>query len=155
LEDIISGQGEAKMRKIFQPIVNEERFNEINDNLIRNCSLERVIESITILDSEKILSHAEEFIHRLEIRLNKRLPNDKKVALYVHVSCLVERLIRQVPIENYHNLEYFEQCQKEMINFIKEAFSVIESIYNVKINLAEIGYIYDYLVAESSYDEEF
>ncbi|WP_342431040.1 sigma 54-interacting transcriptional regulator [Neobacillus sp. FSL H8-0543] len=155
LEDIISGQGEAKMRKIFQPIVNEERFKEINDNLIRNCSLERVIESITILDSEKILSHAEEFIHRLEIRLNKRLPNDKKVALYVHVSCLVERLIRQVPIENYHNLEYFEQCQKEMITFIKEAFSVIESIYNVKINLAEIGYIYDYLAAESSYHEEF
>ncbi len=155
LEDIISGQGEAKMRKIFLPIMKEERFKEINDNLIRNCSLERVIESITILDSEKILSHAEEFIHRLEIRLNKRLSNDKKVALYVHVSCLVERLIRQAPIENYANLADFEQCQKEMIKYIKEAFSVIEDIYNVKITTAEIGYIYDYIVAESSAYEEF
>jgi sigma-54 dependent transcriptional regulator, gfr operon transcriptional activator len=152
LEDIISGQGEAKMRKIFLPIMQEECFKEINDNLIRNCSLERVIESITILDSEKILSYAEEFIHRLEIRLNKRLSNDKKVALYVHVSCLVERLIRQAPIENYTNLEEFEQCQKEMIKYIKEAFSVIENVYNVKITTSEIGYIYNYLVAESSFE---
>lgn len=154
LEDIISGQGETKMRKIFLSIMKEERIKEINDNLIRNCSLERVIESITILDSEKILSHAEEFINRLEVRLNKRLSNDKKVALYVHVSCLVERLIRQAPIESYFNLEEFEQCQKEMIKHIKEAFSVIEDIYNVKITTSEIGYIYDYLVDGSSLKEE-
>jgi sigma-54 dependent transcriptional regulator of gfr operon len=155
IEDIISGKGEATMRKIFLPIMEEGRFKEINDNLVRNFSLQRVIESITILDSEKILSHVEEFIHRLEIRLNQRLPNDKKVALYVHVSCLVERLIRQAPIETYGHLEQFEQCQKDMIKMIKEAFSVIENIYNVKINTAEIGYIYDYLVAKSSLHEDF
>lgn len=155
LEDLISGQGEEKMRKIFHSIVDEERIQEINDNLIRNFSLERVIESITILDSEKILSHAEEFINRLEIRLNKRLSNDKKVALYVHISCLVERLIRQAPIEVYPNIEEFEQCQKDMIHSIKDAFSVIENIYSVKINMAEIGYIYDYLISKTGYDEDF
>ncbi|WP_042354090.1 sigma 54-interacting transcriptional regulator [Bacillus rubiinfantis] len=155
LEDIISGQGEATMRKIFLSIMEEARYKEINDNLLRNFSLQRVIESLTILDSEKILSQAEEFIHRLEIRLNQRLPNDKKVALYVHVSCLVERLIRQAPIDTYEHLENFEQCQKEMIKYIQEAFSVIESIYNVKINTAEIGYIYDYLAAVASDDEDF
>lgn len=155
LEDLISGQGEAKLRKIFKPFFNEDCIQVINNNLIRNFSLERVIESITILDTEKILTHVEAFLHQLEVQLNKRLTNDKKLALYVHMSCLVERLIRQAPIENYTNIEEFEQCQKEMIYSIKEAFSVIENIYNVKINIAEIGYIYDYLIAEPTDSNEF
>lgn len=155
LEDIISGQGEAMIRKIFQQVADEEHLKEINDSLIRNFSLERVIDSITILDSEKILIQAENFINRLEIRLNKRISNDKKVALYVHISCLVERLIRQIPIKTYPYMDEFIQCQKEMINHIQESFSVIEDIYNVKINIAEVGYIFDYLHAESSYNTDF
>lgn len=155
LEGLISGQGETQMRRAFRSMINDEQIEEINNNLIRNFSLERVIESITILDTNKILSHVEECLSRLEILMNKRLTNDKKVALYVHVSCLVERLIRQAPIETYPNIDKFTQCQKEMIKLIQQAFSVIEKIYNVKINVAEIGYIYDYLVAPSSYHADF
>ncbi|MDT3763784.1 sigma 54-interacting transcriptional regulator [Priestia filamentosa] len=155
LEDIISGQGEEMMCEIFQQVADEEYLKEINDSLIRHFSLERVIDSITILDSEKILIQAENFINLLEIRLNKRISNDKKVALYVHISCLVERLIRQIPIETYPYMDEFIQCQKETINHIQESFSVIEDIYNVKINIAEVGYIFDYLRAESSYNTDF
>lgn len=155
LEGLISGQGETQMRRAFRSMINDEQIEEINNNLVRNFSLERVIESITILDTNKILSHVEECLSRLEILMNKRLTNDKKVALYVHVSCLVERLIRQAPIETYPNIDKFTQCQKEMIKLIQQAFSVIEKIYNVKINVAEIGYIYDYLVAPSSYHADF
>lgn len=155
LEDLISGEGEEALRKTLQPYFSEARIQEINNNIIRHCSLERVIESVTILDTEKILAHVEAFLQRLELLLNKRLTNGKKIALSVHVSCLVERLIRQAPIENYANLAQLEQCQKEMIKKIKEAFSVIETMYNVKINDAEIGYIYDYLAQESSGDNDF
>lgn len=151
LEDIITGNGEEKMRDIFLPVVSEDRFKEINKNIVWNCSLERVIDSITILDSEKILSHVEEFVNRLEISLNERISNQKRIALYVHVSCLVERLIRQEPIKEYPNLEEFKQRQKGLIHYIQEAFSVIESIYNVKINIEEVGYIYDIVTA--SYDQ--
>lgn len=149
LEDLISGNGEEKLKKILLPFVSEDRFVEINKKIVWNCSLERVIDSITILDSEKILSYAEKFVNGLEIRLKKRISNNTKIALYVHISCLVERLIRKSPIETYPNLEKFEQCQKEMINIIKEAFSVIEDVYNVKINVSEIGYIYDYLISDN------
>ncbi|WP_088049522.1 sigma 54-interacting transcriptional regulator [Virgibacillus dakarensis] len=155
LEDLISGQGEGKLRKIFQSVINDDQIEEINNNLLRNFSIEQVIESITILDTEKILIHVEEFLNRLEMLMNKRLPNDKKVALYVHTSCLVERLIRQAPIETYHDMDTFVEYQKDMIEMIRDAFSVVESIYSVEINIAEIGYIYDYLVAEPSSESVF
>lgn len=155
LEDIISGTGEEKIRNVFVPFVSEEKFIEINNNIVRNCSLERVIDSITLLDSEKILMHVEDFVSRLEIRLRRRISNERKIGLYVHISCLVERLIRKVPIENYPNLDEFEKCQKEMIEIIKNSFSVIEQLYNVKINTAEIGYIFDYISVNTEYSKDF
>lgn len=149
LEDLISGHGEGKLQEIFQPVTTDQQIVEINNNLLRNFSIEQVIDSLTILDTDKILMHVEEFVSRLEILMNKRLTNDKKVALYVHTSCLVERLIRQAPIKTYRDLDNFQKCQEKLIRIIKDSFSVIENTYNVKINIAEIGYIYDYIVAET------
>ncbi|WP_286680760.1 sigma-54-dependent transcriptional regulator [Tepidanaerobacter sp. EBM-49] len=149
LEELIAGDSEEKIRKVLKPAVGEEeRLSEINKNIVRNCSLERVIDSLTILDCNKILSEVEEFVNQLEVRLKRRISNERKIGLYVHVSCLVERLIRRQPIETYKNINNFEQCQKEMIKIIKESFSVIEQTYSVKINTAEIGYICDFLTAE-------
>ncbi|NBI07172.1 sigma 54-interacting transcriptional regulator [Senegalia massiliensis] len=147
LEDLISGQGEKKIRRIFGSLLDNLKIKEINNNLLKNFSLEQVIKTITILDTDKILNYVEEFVSRLELLMNTRLTNDKKVALYIHTSCLVERLIRQSPIDSYNDIEKFKECQKNTIKNIKEAFSVIESVYNVKINIAEIGYIYDYIIS--------
>jgi len=147
LEDLISGRGEDKLYRIFEGIADENTIRIINNNIIRNFSLKSVVGSVTILDTNKILENIEECLNNLEIIMGKRLPNNKKLALYVHISCLVERLIRKAPIKEYQNLDEFVQCQKVMINNIKKAFSALEEIYNVKINMAEIGYIYDILAA--------
>lgn len=155
LEDLISGRGEYKLHKLFEGITDKNGVHCINDNIVRNFSLESVVSSLTILDTNKILEHVEQCLDKLEIYMGKRLPNDKKIALYVHTSCLVERLIRQSPIEDYPNLEGFSQCQRKVIDYIEKSFSVLEEIYNVKINLAEIGYIYDILSAKTDSSEHF
>lgn len=148
LEDLISGNGEDKMHKIFEKVTDSETIRIINNNLIRNFSLESIVSSVTILDTNKILENIEICLNNLEMFIGERIPNNKKVTLYIHISCLIERLIRRVPIENYNNLENFIQCQENIINNIKKAFSGIEEIYNVKINIEEIGYIYDILSAK-------
>ncbi len=147
LDDLISGRGEEKMYKIFSSVADEETIITINNNLVRNLSLESIVSSVTILDSNKILENVEMCLNDLELLIGRRIPNDKKVTLYIHISCLVERLIRKAPIENYNNLDTFMQCQENMINNIKKAFSGIEETYNVKINVEEIGYVYDIIMA--------
>lgn len=87
--------------------------------------------------------------------MKKKLNNEKKIALLVHISCLVERLIRHEEIDTYPNLENFIECQKDMIRTIENSFSVIEKIYNVKINIPEIGFIYDILMYQSTEDTGF
>ncbi|MFV5772338.1 PRD domain-containing protein, partial [Pediococcus acidilactici] len=88
------------------------------------------LDSVTILDTEKVMEEIDHFMRELEVQLNRRISNPKKLALYVHVSCLIERLIRQMPIETYQGLEKWEQCQIEEVSAIKSAFSVIEEHYS-------------------------
>lgn len=104
LETIISGDGSNKIAEIFQGILAEEDIAEINNRLVKNFSLIRVIESLTILDTKKIMELIEECIQQLEIRLSLKLSNARKVAMYVHVSCMVERLIRHSEILDFPDL---------------------------------------------------
>lgn len=155
LEDLMSGRAENQLRKILHKIADENDLKIINDNIIHNFTLRRVIDTLTILDTDKLLRNIEECLENLEVIMKKRLNNEKKIALLVHISCLVERLIRHQEIQTYHNLEDFKECQKDMIKIIRNAFSVIENIYNVKINLPEIGFIYDILMCPDTENAEF
>ncbi len=70
----------------------------------------------------------------------KQLNNRTRMALYVHVSCLIERLIRNEPITTY---DWEPNYDTKLVDDLKQAFSVIEAQYSVQIPKAELGYIYD------------
>ncbi|MBT2655263.1 sigma 54-interacting transcriptional regulator [Bacillus sp. ISL-18] len=143
LEDIISGKGENDVFKIFEKIAPPETIRKVNDRIIKNFSLRRVIDSLIILDTEKVISKVEQGIKQLENQMRQTLPNDKKIALFVHVSCMIERLIRKAPISEYPNQEEFERIHKKEISMIRNAFSVLEKSYSVQMNIPEIGYIFN------------
>ncbi|GIN63641.1 transcriptional antiterminator [Robertmurraya siralis] len=143
LQDIISGEGEDDVFRIFGKIADAETIRQVNDRIIMNFSLSRVIDSLTILDTEKIIRKVEVGIIQLEKLMGQKLPNDKKIALFVHVSCMIERLIRKAPITEYPNMSEFESNHTDEILLIKNAFSVLEENYSVKMTLAEIGYIFN------------
>jgi sigma-54 dependent transcriptional regulator of gfr operon len=145
LEELIAGMGTEVLLSWLHDELDEETVVYVNNQMIRNFSLDRVIQSVTILDTEKVISQMEVFVENLERRWRKRISNDRKVALFVHTSCLIERLIRNVPIETYDRYEEILQCHKSALDDIKEAFSVIEKVYSVKIPLSEVCYIYDVL----------
>ncbi|MBF8808450.1 MAG: sigma 54-interacting transcriptional regulator [Enterococcus lacertideformus] len=146
LESLISGEKMDQLVQWLTPIFSKSEKEAFDQQFIRNFSLEKVLESVTILDTEKVMTEIELFMRELEIRLDKVINTPQKIALFVHVSCLIERLIRQIPIESYHGHETLLKCQKETLNWIKESFSVIEEHYSVNIPPSEVAYIYDILV---------
>ncbi|MCC0699201.1 sigma 54-interacting transcriptional regulator [Clostridioides sp. ZZV15-6383] len=143
LEDIISGKGEDDVFRIFSKVVENEKIKNINDSIVKNFSLIRVIDSLTILDSKKIIERIEEGINVIESIQKKKLPNDKKIALYVHLSCMIERLVRKAEIEEYTDMNLLIRNHHSEVKLIKNAFSVLEKSYSVQIPISEIGYIYN------------
>ncbi len=154
LESLISGTGSATLKALFGTLTSAEQVEEINNQLVKNFSLRRVIESVTILDTGKVINQVEQFLLRYEHLAGLELTNDRKVALYIHISCLIERLIRQAAIECYSGA----QRPSRQLNALREALSVIESSYSVKIPDAELCYIHDILHRETEFipsDQQF
>lgn len=143
LEDLISGNNKECTEKIVSNIFDQDILNKINQNLIRVFSLQSVIKHLTILNPDRIISDIEEAINQLERLLGKEFSNETKISLYVHLSCLIERLITKDPIETYNDIYKFERCQKKFIKSVKKSFSVIEDKYSVNMPTSEVGYIYD------------
>lgn len=145
LETIISGDNSNQITKIFKSELNEQEMQLVNDRMVKNFSLIRVLDSLTILDTQKIMSVIEELIATLEQRLSLKLINARKISLYVHLSCMVERLIRQVEITEFLELETFVFEHQREIRVIKDVVSVLEGTYSVQIPLPEICYIHNIL----------
>lgn len=145
LEEVVSGEADAKMLRILGKVVSPKKVEEMNNNLIRNFSMKSLIGSLTILDTDKILNHIDECLKKYELISGEKLQNSTKINMYIHVGCLVERLIRRCPIEDYPNLAEFEENHKSNIRLIEKALSDIEKTYSVKIPLSEIGYIFNIL----------
>lgn len=149
LDQIITGDGKNEIINLFNSILTENEIDEINNRLVRSFSLNRVLDSITILDTKKIMEVCERVIHQLEESLLLDLSNAKKISLYVHLSCMVERLIRRAEIEEFPDMERFAYTNEKTIRIIKSTLSVIEQGYSVNVPLPEMGYIHNILYPDS------
>ncbi|WP_407370824.1 sigma 54-interacting transcriptional regulator [Carnobacterium sp.] len=158
LEELISGKGTQHLSDWLKKVMTQEENEQFNNRMIRNFSLKKVIDSVTILDSDKVMYEVELFMRIFEELTEQQIANESKLALYIHISCLIERLIRNETIENYSWERFTNQCQKEQLKKIKEAFSVIEKNYSVKIPDSELAYIHDIIFQKldvSLTEEEF
>lgn len=152
LEDLISGKKIDFLGDILKDKDATLDVEQLNHNLMRNFSLERVLNSVTILDVHTVMENVDTFLTSYESLSGQKLSNPVRMAIYVHVSCLIERLIRNTPIETYKFVENNEKDirQTESFKNIHQAFSVIEKMYSVSIPETEIGYIYDIVTQNTS-----
>ena len=143
LEDLIAGRGDMILNKVLRDLTDDKTIEQVNQAIVKLFSLQNVLNYLTILNPDKIIDQVEKAISDLELSLGFKFSNDLKIGLYIHISCLIERLIMKDPIMSYNNINEFEQCHRQFIDFAKSSFSVIEDIYKVQIPTSEIGFIYD------------
>lgn len=142
LEKILSDKGTAKLQKWLTKSFTVPEIKLIMNNLVKNFSLERTINMVTILDAPKVIENITIFLQELERRFSISLSNQKKFTLYVHISYLIERLIRKEKndLDPEYAKTYAHKYATNLKN-IKAAFSVIIDNYNVKIPVSELIYI--------------
>lgn len=143
LEDMIMGNDKSKILNVLKDIVDDDKMEELNDTLLKAFTITNVITHLIILNPDKILTQVQDTISTLEFNLKIKLPNALKVGIYIHVSCMVERLVIREPLLEYKNVDEFEHCNRHFIKCTKNAFSVIENFYKIEIPISEIAYIHD------------
>lgn len=145
LEDIISMNATEQLNHIFSEYLDKAQLEVFNQNLIKNFTLDNVVGSITILNPGKLLDEVETSVQRLQKFTGQKIEGRIMIGLYVHLCCLVERLVTKTAIENYEGLEYFKEHHQDFIGEVKECFLGISNHYKVELPVSEIAYIYDYI----------
>lgn len=140
LEKLILGEDTQRFAEALAPVATTEEVQKLIDTILHNFTIERVINSLTILDAHAVMKSIDVALNRYSEFSGKQLNNRTRMALYVHVSCLIERLIRNEPITTY---DWEPSYDTKLVGDLKQAFSVIEAQYSVQIPKAELGYIYD------------
>ncbi|MDL2220507.1 sigma 54-interacting transcriptional regulator, partial [Eubacteriales bacterium OttesenSCG-928-N14] len=152
LEDLIAGRAEDKLFSMLGSFATPGQLMDLNNNLVARFSLERLIGNLTILDAQRLLEQVDDCIVSYQRMSGVQLSNTKKAGLYFHVSCMIERLIRQQPIEKMYDDDEDDMALNEekekLLPLVQRAFGALEEQYNVTIPLAEWGYIIEILTME-------
>ncbi|MEJ8738496.1 PRD domain-containing protein [Erysipelotrichaceae bacterium HCN-30851] len=144
LEEIIDGS-EQNLSLNLGKFLDESQLSTFKDNVLVHFSLTNVMENITILNPNKLLESVVESIRNLENYFKIKLSRKDKLGLYIHISCLIERLVTKNDKDEEINLEKFEDEKKEFIQGISLSFSNLTEHYRVQIPTIEILYIYEYV----------
>ena len=143
--DIMYFEKIGSVHKRLSPYLTEQEKEQFDKNLLKNFSLQNVVSYLTILNPVKVLEMVKEALEQLQSRLGTALKPKIIIGLYIHISCLLERLITKQPIETYKDITKFQEEQTGFIKNVQESFSNISRHYGIVIPIEEIAYIYDFI----------
>jgi sigma-54 dependent transcriptional regulator of gfr operon len=140
LEDIISGSKMQELKNMLNPVGTIEAIQIAEQQLIKNFSLTRVMDSLTIISPEKVMPVLEKFIFKIKEEMHIEISNKKQIALYVHLGSMIERLVRGSGIILFKgNNELI--VQDSIFSVLKKNIGIIETPFLIEISDPEIAYI--------------
>lgn len=145
LEDIVTFENVQILNHLLGAYLNEKEIEIFNKNLLKNFSLENIMNFLTILNPVKLLDFVEEGVADLQKALEVTFDYKIIVGLYIHISCLIERLVTKQKTEIYDDLDTFQRHHQVFIDLFQECFRELANHYNVQIPEIEIAYIYRYI----------
>lgn len=149
MEDIISFREIERINRMLGHYMQESEIEDFNQKLLKNFSLQNVVQHLTILNVDKVLDLVNVGVDQLQRMLHRKFSAQTIIGLNIHISCLIERLVTKTPIETYSNQADFEKEQQNFIEMVRRAFREISDHYRVEFPISEIAYIYDYVIHDS------
>lgn len=154
LEEIVNFKDIGKVNHVLSPYLDRKEIEEFDAKLLKNFSMQSVMENLTILNAQKLLDYVSDAVKTLQHMMGRTFQSKTIVGIYIHVCFLIERLVTKTAIEKYENLDHFVREQKEFIQFVNQSFETMLSHYNVKIPISEIACLYEYIEHDERKGEE-
>lgn len=146
MEDIISFKEMERINRILAHYIEESEIEEFDQKLLKNFSLQNVVQYLTILNADKVLDLVGQALYQMQRILGTKFSARTMIGLNIHLSCLIERLVTKTPIQSYLDIEQFESQQVSFIQITKTAFANISEHYRVELPVSEIAYIHEYII---------
>ena len=148
IEDIITSKNITIINKKLSKYLDVKEMEEFNKRLIYNFSLENIVDSITILDAKRLLEFVSDAVAKMQNMMKYKLDSSTILGLYMHLCCMIERLVIKEPIKTQKNIKNFEQNEKKFIRIVEKSFEKTCNHYGIEISIEEISYLYEYIQAD-------
>ena len=145
LEEIMNFNDINVVDGVLSTYLSNEEIENFNQTLLKNFSLQSVLENLTILNAQKLLDYVSDATTRLQQILKRKFLSKTVIGINMHICFLIERLVTKTQIENYKNIDGFAKENQEFIRAVNESFHTLLSHYNVEIPLSEVAYLYEYI----------
>ena len=134
-----------QLKICFNGYLSAFEFETFKKNMLNAFSLQNVVESLTILNATKVLTLVDEMLEELQLQMQQRFLPKTIMGLNVHISCLIERMVKKEEIGTHLNLTEFVENNSDFIEKVRRSFANIAKQYNIELVMSEIAYIYDYI----------
>lgn len=145
LEDIMNFEEIDHVNHVLHPYLKEEEIERFNQQLLKNFSMQSIMENISILNADKLLDYVSDAMKALQHIMGKKFQSKTIVGIYIHICFLIERLVTKTALEKYDNLHSFAYDHKTFVKDVLSSFEVMLQHYHVQMPLSEIAYLYEYI----------
>ncbi|MBS4803527.1 MAG: PRD domain-containing protein [Clostridium sp.] len=145
LEDILLNSGINKLLNILG-IKEKPSSNKIVKSITKEISIDITCDAVnkylTILSGDKIKYHILEFINIIETELNIDIANSSLSKIFIHVSCVIERiLLKDFVLTSHEEISSYKKKNEKYISLIQKAFVSIIDTFNISIPDNELYFI--------------
>lgn len=144
-EDILFSGTTERLDKVLVRWIGEDGLAMFHESVVKRLTLQNVFESLTILNPEKLFSEVERAVATLQDLTGREIAPAATIGLYVHLCCLVERLVTKTAVDAYTGEEDFVRGNAAFIEAFRTSFSKISTHYRVEVPTSEIAYVHDYI----------
>lgn len=149
LEEIMSFKDIDVVNHVLQPYLDEHEIEEFNQRLLKNFSMQSVMENLTILNAPKLLDFVSDAVQNLQLLMQKKFQSRTIIGIYIHVCFLVERAVTKTTFDKCENLSEFVVQHQDFIEQVHQSFDVLLQHYHIEMPISEIAYLYEYIVNDN------
>lgn len=153
VEELIDQKNMDVLDRCLKGILTAEQMRLFKRGIIKNFSLENLLNYLTILNPDRILAYVEKILDQIQDKCQRSFNGRTIIGLYLHISCLIERLVIGRESAAYPDLEAFTVRQAEFIHIVQDSFAAVCKAYNITLPVSEIGYLFDYIEQGSVADK--
>lgn len=149
IEDVIAFKDIDCITSIMNRYFTKSEQEQFNKDLIKNFTLENVMNYLTVLNADKLLSYIEEALDELQNLMGIMIRNEVIVGMYIHISCIIEKLMMKSDVKENVRVRELTSEHKRFQKMFNDSFTKLMEYYKVEIPINEIVYIYDYIFNKS------
>lgn len=121
------------------------------NELLKNFTIENLKNYLNVISPQKVIDDIQEFVKNIQEELDIQLNSNLTCCLYIHLACMIERILLHEEINRFDELDTFIKSNQDSFKKIKKSFTGIEKAYNIQIPDQEIAYLHEYIY--SKYEE--